>query len=215
MENSLGSKLKTRREQLGLSTKEVADRLRTSVRCVENLEEDRYEEFSAHVYALGFLKKLVQTLELPDSAALVEEFEVGWNDARGLVPVVARSVKSSSKWAAVPFFLRRFFLFAVGSAALAGIFFLFGSKLSGLLQAPRLTLETPVDWTDLTVPIVHIKGNTMKESQLTVNGREVTINESGAFDQEIELQPGLSTLEFTAENRFGKSTVVKRHIIVN
>lgn len=211
--SSLGTKLKIRREELGLSVKEVADCLRTSVRCIENLEEDRYGEFSAHVYAYGFLKKFLQVLEFPDSAEALSEFETEWNRARGQASIVLKPKKKNMGWA-FSFFIRRFLLFAVGSAALAGIFFLFGSKLSGFLQAPRLALESPTDWTELGTSIVHIKGNTTKESQLTVNGREVTINESGTFDQDIELQSGLSTLEFVAENRFGKSTVVKRHIVV-
>ena len=212
---TLGGKLKKRRDELGLTRKEVADRLRTSLQCIENLEEGKYEEFSAHVYALGFLKKLVQLLGLPDSESIVHEFEAEWSQVYGTTPVVQVMSMTPSKWVGVTFFLRRFFLFASATLGLVGIFFLFGSKLSGLLQAPRLALETPTDWTELAVPIVHIKGNTTKESQLTVNGREVTINESGAFDQEIEMQPGLSTLEFTAENRFGKSTRVKRHVIVD
>ena len=209
----LGQKLKERREQLGLSIKDIADRLRTTERYIENLEEGRYGEFAAVVYARGFLRKLLGVLQMPDAAGLMAEFEAGWVAAFGAPEPVWRPRRRNSTWN-FRFLTGKILMVVFGIAFLGGIFLLFGSRLTNFLQAPRLTLETPQDWTELTEPLVHIKGNTAKESQLTVNGREVTINESGAFDQDIELQPGLTTLEFIAENRFGKQTVVERRVVV-
>ena len=208
--------LRERRELLGLTTRDIADRLRTTTRYIENLEEGRYGEFPAQVYAQGFLRKLIGVLELPDAAGLMAEFEAEWVAAFGAPETVHQGrMKTSGQNFRFQIQTGKIFGIVLGVACLAGILILVGSRLTNFLQAPRLTLDIPGDWTELTEPLVHIKGNTTKESQLTVNGRDVTINESGAFDQEIELQQGLTTLEFVAENRFGKQTVVQRRVVVD
>ena len=210
---SLGEKLKQRREQLGLSVNDIAERMHTSPRSIEDLEAGHYADFGAHVYARGFFQKLLKVLELKEKDAFTVEFESEWWRGHESHPVLPlRSPRRVARYFSVS--LRKYFIIGFTGIVLAGIFFLFGSKLNNFLQAPRLVIEIPADWATAHESIIRVKGNTARESQLTVNGRDVTVNESGAFDQDIEVQPGMSTLEFTAQNRFGKSTVVERHIVV-
>jgi hypothetical protein len=59
-----------------------------------------------------------------------------------------------------------------------------------------------------------VAGSTEKESSLTVNGRELTLDERGGFNESIELPPGSVSLHFTSRNRFGKTQTVVRNIFV-
>ena len=75
-------------------------------------------------------------------------------------------------------------------------------------------MDLPQDRAALREPMVRVEGRTERESKLTVNGREITINEQGDFGERIELQPGATALIFISENRFGKMSQVTRHVIV-
>jgi hypothetical protein len=88
------------------------------------------------------------------------------------------------------------------------------SQLIGFTAAPRLYIDEPQTQTITDIPIVRVKGITEKESQLTVNGREITMNGDGAFDEEIELASGVNVLHFFVKNRFGKSSEATKYVVV-
>ena len=102
----------------------------------------------------------------------------------------------------------------LGLLALAVFFIFLGIQLMHFTGAPRLALNEPDDQFVVNVPLVQVKGVTEKESQLTVNGRDVTIDGAGNFDAQIDLQPGVNTLEFLVRNRFGKETRLTRAGVV-
>ncbi len=88
------------------------------------------------------------------------------------------------------------------------------SGLIGFTAAPSLRIEEPTREATTDKPMITVRGTTEKESQLTVNGREITMDEHGAFNQDIELIPGLNMLHFLAQNRFGKITEETRYVVV-
>ncbi|KKT72228.1 MAG: hypothetical protein UW69_C0099G0010 [Microgenomates group bacterium GW2011_GWA2_44_7] len=47
-----------------------------------------------------------------------------------------------------------------------------------------------------------------------MNGREITIDGLGNFEENLELAVGLHILEFLSENRFGKVSKEMRRIII-
>ena len=51
--------------------------------------------------------------------------------------------------------------------------------------------------------IVNIAGNAKNAVMLTLNGREISINNAGDFNETIALLPGYNTLNITARDKFG------------
>jgi cytoskeleton protein RodZ len=68
----LGFRLQAAREAMGLSHREVADKLCILAPCVLALEEDNYGYFRAPIFAKGYLRSYVRLLGLEEAAALAD-----------------------------------------------------------------------------------------------------------------------------------------------
>ena len=212
---ALGEYLRMRREKKHISTDEMARELKIAPRYVAALEEGAYHAFPAKIYARGFLKRTLVFLGITEKyqqAACMELFQEEWvahfpakNEEHVTLPE-----RNNYTWVLTPTRLMQ----ALGGIALVAFFILLGIQLMHFTGAPRLVLNEPGDQFVVDHPLVQVKGTTEKESQLTVNGREITIDRAGNFDMQIDLQPGVNTLEFLVRNRFGKETRVTRNGVV-
>lgn len=63
--------------------------------------------------------------------------------------------------------------------------------------------------------VLNIDGNAKRSKHLTVNGREVTINQSGEFTDTLVLLPGYNIISISAEDKFGKKTEEIFEVIKN
>ena len=50
---------------------------------------------------------------------------------------------------------------------------------------------------------IEIKGNAKNATNLTLNGREISINTEGDFQETIALLPGYNIINITAKDKFG------------
>lgn len=213
---ALGEYMRMRREAKHVSTDEMARELKIAPRYVAALEEGAYHVFPAKIYAHGFLKRSLVFLGITEKyqqAACMELFGEEWLahfPGKDQEPVALPTSTKKHAWPLTPTRLAQ----AIGVIALAAFLVFLGIQLVHFTGAPRLALQEPVDEFAVDIPFVRVKGSTEKESQLTVNGREVTIDGAGNFDAEIDLQPGVNILEFLVRNRFGKETRVKRAGVV-
>ncbi len=213
---ALGEYMRMRREAKHVSTDEMARELKIAPRYVAALEEGAYHIFPAKIYAHGFLKRSLVFLGITEKyqqAACMELFGEEWLarfPGKDQEPVALPTSTKKHAWLLTPMRLAQ----ALSVIALAAFLVFLGIQLAHFTGAPRLALQEPVDAFAVDIPFVRVKGATEKESQLTVNGREVTIDGAGNFDAEIDLQPGVNILEFLVRNRFGKETRVTRAGVV-
>jgi len=209
---TLGERLRKRREVLRLSAKDVAEKVQAPLRYVQALEDDNYEVFPAKVYAQGFLKKILGVIIMEDADNFRREFNNEWEvrmfrKSQRITPLLENKGRD--------FYLtpRRAGMVLVGILGLLFLFFLV-SRFINFVGSPGLELDEPQDLISVQGPALKIKGKVEKESQLTVNGREVTIDGYGNFDEMVEFAAGLNALEFVARDRFGKENKVVRYILV-
>lgn len=209
---TLGERLRKRREALNLSEKDVANEIQAPLKYIRGLENDDYSVFSAKVYALGYLKKFMEAIAIEDPQAFIKEFGTEWEvrmfrknkefqplpENRGQKPLVT------------PLKLG----LGIGGVALVCFLLFFGFRLMKFVSTPDFTLEEPGNGMEFTEPVVSVRGKVEKESSLTVNGRELKIDGEGRFDEKIELAAGVHALEFIARNRFGKITREVRNVII-
>lgn len=208
---SLGERLKKLRETAGFSRAEIARDIQAPSRFVEALEEDSYELFPAKVYALGFLKKFLHVLSVEEAEKYLREFNNEWEVRMyHKNPAIPLKSAQSSKVYITP---RRLSII-IGAVFLSTIMLFLGVRLVNFISAPGIKLLEPANETVLKEPLTRIRGKTEKESLLTVNGREITIDSDGNFDEKIELVSGLNALEFLAKDRFGKESKVIRYVLV-
>ena len=212
----IGTALRALREARGSSLREIADILQVSEATIAGYEEGSFQTvFTARVYARGFLIRLLGVLKVePEERRMIlRRFEEEWgvngydrmrDSHRGLGI-------HGNRWYLTPQRL--------GAGVAAVSFFILGTfvalRLTAFLGVPLLSIEEPRrDAVFLPESVLRVKGRAERESRLTVNGREIRIDESGRFDEEIELPHGLNALEFTVENRFGKVARRMRHVVV-
>ena len=209
---TLGDRLRSRREELELTVTELAQEISAPEKYVQALEENRYGEFSAKIYALGYLKKICGALAVSNHDEWIKEFTTEWDiqhfhtdQAPLSLPGLGRKMSLVTP--------KRIALVSVGVVFLLVTGFI-ASRLTTFVRAPKLTIEEPQNEIILNKPAIQVKGGVEKESHLTVNGREITIDQLGNFDESISVSAGLTSLEFNAENRFGKKSSVIRNVFV-
>ena len=213
IESSVGGRIRARRKELRLEIESVSHSLHVPVRALEAIEEDEYEYFSAKVYALGVVRKLLAALAIADAEGIAREFSTEWDvknyhakrelkplpENRGDAPVL--TPKRIGAIVAILF--------------LIALSLFIGYRLFSFLKKPQFVLESPKT-REIRVSdrLVAVRGFVERESNLTVNGREIIIDSEGNFSGSVELRPGLNTLEFLATNRFGKMTKDVRFVYV-
>ena len=74
----------------------------------------------------------------------------------------------------------------------------------GIIQNPRITIESPQNGAFIKTPTVSIRGNTNSLSSLTINGSVVPLHENNTFSNVIVLKEGYNIVVFEAEDRFGR-----------
>lgn len=62
-----------------------------------------------------------------------------------------------------------------------------------------------VDGAKMTNSIIKVTGNAKNAINLTLNGREITINEKGDFNETIALLLGYNVVSIKAQDKFGYS----------
>ena len=208
---TVGALLRVRRERQGMSITDVAHAIHTTSDYIRAIEEGDWHVFSARVYAEGFFKKILAVLTMQDRGTLIALFAKDWQRAQGEHPSPFIERPRQKK---VLVITSRHLVFAGVGVLVAGVIGFLALRLVRFTGAPKLVIREPAEQMVLQSPIVHIAGSVDGESRVTVNYREVKIDEHGNFDEELALRPGVNTLEFRVINRLKKETTAVRHVIV-
>ncbi|MDQ3244753.1 MAG: hypothetical protein M3P22_00160 [bacterium] len=92
-----------------------------------------------------------------------------------------------------------FFLFIIGYGVIISYGVIFGVKIR------NITINNNVIQTGMTVEekVNNISGNAKNAINLTFNGREISINKQGNFNETIALFSGYNILSIVARDKFG------------
>ncbi len=209
---SLAEHMHTWRTSTGLSVEEVAAQLSVRPQVVEAFEQGDYRIFPARVYASGNLKRITDHFSIPRADVLADILRAEWEEKGSAQRLFVRAFprRRSNRFFVTP----RRLMGAVGSVGLLFFGWFLIVQIMGFTGAPVLAIIEPRLDAQQEIPIVRIAGTTEKESQLTVNGRDIKMNEKGEFNEIIELPYGISALHFLVQNRFGKITQETRYVVI-
>lgn len=215
MEHTLGTELKTRREARGMRVDDLARATHMSAQYVRALEENGYHLFPAKIYAQGVLRRMGNIFNDGDTEALVELLNREWPHGIGEYRYTSGSgfLGLYRRLSGLRLTPRRISIIAAGVFILLLMGF-WGLRLFVFTAPPRLSITSPVPYARIMAPTATIQGSTERESRLTVNGREIKIDERGMFQEDIELPVGMQKLEFLSESRFGKTTRDVRYVLI-
>lgn len=198
----LGEILKNARKKKELTIDQAEEETKVRARYLEALEQGRFEDLPESVYAIGFLAKYAEFLEL-DKESLIAQF----NQERGRTPeksrlMVERRIKE-------PLFqITPRFLVIVGIVVvLLGILGYISYSVHNLTAPPNLEIASPSSDQIITADTVEIVGKTDEGTTITINNQPVYIDNRGNFQQEVKLTPGLNSFEIHAINGLKKENI--------
>ena len=205
----VGQKLKEARQRRGLTLEDVAKATKIKIAFLEALEKGEYAKLPSSAYASGFVKNYSIFLGLPLKETLAlfrREF-----DDRKIYKVLPESFSKRDEFSTKRVPIRM---------AIVGILFFlsfFGYILFQYKYAiisPPLTISSPGEKEVVTTSHVKVLGETDPNVTVYVNNQAVSLDENGHFQKTINVFPGKETITIKAVSRFGKETVIKRHLEV-
>jgi len=206
---TLGERLRQVREELGLTLEEVARRASIQERYLRAIEGGAYQELPGPVYIESFLRRYAQVLGVNESFVL-EIFKQ--QEQRVLKkqyhPTFATAKQQLPKTIVTP---RQIQLVLIGLVIVACLSYA-GFQVAKIFLAPAMTLISPADYSTVTASTMAVRGTTVPEASITINGQPVFLDESGTFSEFVELKTGLNTITVIATKKRSKPTVIQRHI---
>lgn len=73
------------------------------------------------------------------------------------------------------------------------------------ILGPSLSLSEPTNGASFTTPSIRIKGIVRRIQDISLNGRSITIDDKGNFNEPALLAPGYNVFELVARDKFGRS----------
>lgn len=206
---TLGCRIRQKRETLGWGYDDLSVRTRIPAKYLQAIEEENFSALpKARAYRFAYIRECALELGLSAGNCL-EQF----NRENGFVDVKNNQSKAINSWwpfTAWSIFLRNILL--ASSVLLFAGYLIW--QIRGIAQPPKLIVNFPFDGQTLMNPSVTVQGDVEKETTLTINNQNITVNDKGQFETKIDLASGLNTLTLTATKKHGKTTTVVRHVVV-
>src|SRR3989344_2640151 len=86
---------------------------------------------------------------------------------------------------------------------LIAIYAIFGSN--NLIEGVKIKKVNITDGAKIENSVIEVTGNAKNATNLTLNGREITINQAGDFNETIALLTGYNVINIRAKDKFGYS----------
>lgn len=107
--------------------------------------------------------------------------------------------------------LIKFFLVAlVGGSAIAYATF----RANDFMKGPQLAIHSPASAV-LATNFVEVSGSSKNISHLTLNGRKIFTDKTGAWKEKMLLFPGMNVIQAYANDRFGRETIETVEVFVD
>ncbi|MEI7579926.1 MAG: helix-turn-helix domain-containing protein [bacterium] len=214
---TIGTLLKERRKERGLSIEEVAQITKIRGRYLEALEDSNYSIFPSEVYIKGFLKNYAKLLKINEERALAmyrreREYQLK-------TPTISTTEKIKGKGFNFQFTPQRIITGVVIIIVLLTVYYI-GSYTGKILKAPTLSISKPVILQaggssnyEAYGNSLDIAGKVEPGATLTINGQRYETNNFEAFFTTLNLKEGRNDFTIVAESQFGKKSTMNLTVI--
>lgn len=203
-QKSLGEKLKSIRLRKDKSLIDAEEITKVRYRYLEAFERDDIGSLPGMVYAVGFLQRYMDFLEIQNQELYLTDFKrsfSAWESFNKHKLTPKRSVKETKLIITPKLIFSSFASLLV--IALTGYIWL---QVNQLTSPPTLEIITPSESTKVAIEMIEISGKADPGSVVSINNQVITQDTTGKFSEKIALDSGLNTIEVIAKNRFNKQT---------
>lgn len=204
----VGELLKAKRLSLGWQLDQVASKTKIGVHYLEALEENQVRALPSAAFVKGFIRSYSQVLGLDAEKMLAiyrrdfDENPEGKIIPRGILAPLTQPV-ASWRPQTIPLILA-----AVIAVLVIGYV---GYQLKSVWQGPTLVISAPESGV-VTSQTVEVIGRTDPDAAISINSQPVSVDLSGAFRYQYQLQPGDNTLVIAVKSPLGKEKTEIRTI---
>jgi hypothetical protein len=83
-----------------------------------------------------------------------------------------------------------------------------------LINGPQIILKSPAIGATVKDPLVAIEGSVKNISFITLNDRQIFVDNAGHFKEELLLSPGYNVWEIEAKDKFGRIVSKKIELVL-
>lgn len=209
---TVGQLLKETRIEKGLSVDQVSKATKIQKRFLEALESDEFKQIESQAYTIGFVKNYSEFLGLNSKNILAflrrQTREV---PKTTLLPKKTEESLQSSRIRLTP---SRFLIVFVSCLLLLFVSY-FAFQYQRLQSPPILIIEQPKEDTLTTdSPRIEVLGFTESDATISINGIGILVRNDGKFFDQVQLFPGENVISIIATSRYGKTTEIRKNVVV-
>lgn len=199
---TVGEILRAERKKKNLTLDQAEEETKVRSKYLLALEESRFQDLPASVYAVGFLAKYADFLELQKEPLVVQ-----FSHERGEKPLASRlMIERKIK---EPFFsiTPSIFVIVAVVVCIGLIIGYIGYSVRNFITPPNLLISSPSAEEVVKEEQVEIVGKTDEGSTLMINNQTVLTDDKGNFQQVVKLNKGLNSFEIRSTNQLKKKTI--------
>lgn len=80
-------------------------------------------------------------------------------------------------------------------------------------RGPAITITSPANGSSVDTETVEITGSAARVNNLIMNGRSISVDQQGNFDETVIIFSGTNKITFTASDQFGRSVSKELDIV--
>jgi cytoskeletal protein RodZ len=205
----VGQVLKEARLKKGLTLSQIEIETKIRQRILGALEEGQYHLLPAPTYVKGLIKNYGEFLTLPASSLIAlyrREVKVNRSKDRHQQNGVTRSFMKNITFTPTLTFA------TITLTVLTILIIYLAIQYFSLAAAPQIELTSPSDNQIVKSDTISVSGKTDPGATLTINNKEVSIEEGGTFQVEFLLSEGANYIEVVSTSKLGKQKKLARTV---
>lgn len=217
---TIGQILRQNRKRKNISLERAEQETKIRLKYLLALEENKFNDFPAEVYALGFLSRYsdylgLNTVQLIDiykselkifhalkKASGVEKF-IHQNNPDN--PFASEEWQKFKEKKSLTLSAQTVLSLAV-AVIVVGLLSYVWFQVKSFAAAPELEIKNPENEIVISMEEILIEGKTDSGASLFINNQPVFIDGEGLFKQNVKLVSGLNKIEIIAKNKAEKET---------
>lgn len=196
---SLGEKLRQKREEKNISIKEASDELKIPIEYLSAIEKEDWSKIPGEIYIKNFLKTYCDFLSI--HFGLSFNYYKKQKEQNSLKKQEIKENKLKNFANSITPHRFRSFLFVVVLLFFLGYIYY---ETSNYIKPPKLEIFQPNKDYVTKDNLVTILGKTDEEALLYINGQNIALEDDGVFSIEVKLKYGLNNFEIISQRKHGR-----------
>lgn len=209
-QRGFGSEMRELRDLRGWTVEQLSKATGIHASIINALEGERLDEFKDHLYVERHIKSIVTCLD-GRIGFILGKYRDYLKDQGTLENAQPLTFYARMKRTAL-FVPSKYLLFFLPLPLVIILGWYVWHQAVYLSAAPDLRVITPVDHQVLSEPMVTVTGITDSSANVTVNGMQAIIENSGAFNLTLYIPRGMTKLDIVARRRYGGASQAVRYV---